>query len=69
MKGYELPDWFETEVLGEKDIRNRAEIPRDEFGPTKVVRLYDTPQEQDPGLRGNSQIYSSRFFEESFYAI
>jgi glutamate dehydrogenase/leucine dehydrogenase len=38
---YELPDWFETEVLLEKDIKARTDIPHDEFGPVKFIRLYD----------------------------
>ena len=41
MKGYELPDWFETKVLLEKDIKARTDIPNDEFGPAKFIRLYD----------------------------
>jgi glutamate dehydrogenase/leucine dehydrogenase len=50
MKDVELPDWFETEITLEKDIRNKADIPHDEFGPTKVVRLFD-------GLRNHTWGY------------
>lgn len=50
MENYELPDWFETEIVLENDIKNRTDIPHDEFGPMKVVRLYD-------GLRNHTWGY------------
>ena len=42
MGQYDLPDWFETEVLLEKDIKGRTDMPHDEFGPIKIVRLCDS---------------------------